>query len=38
MWLPKLHVESPASSRMVLARLLLKIGTYGFTRLLSNYG
>ena len=35
LWLPKVHVESPTESSILLARLLLKIGTYGFTRLLS---
>lgn len=37
LWLPKVHVESPTSSRIILASLLLKIGTYGITRLLGGY-
>jgi len=29
-WLPKAHVEAPVYGSMVLAAILLKIGTYGF--------
>jgi NADH-quinone oxidoreductase subunit M len=36
-WLPKVHVESPTSSRILLARLILKIGGYGLIRLLPSY-
>jgi NADH:ubiquinone oxidoreductase subunit 4 (subunit M) len=32
-WLPKAHVEAPTRARMLLAGLLLKIGTGGFLRL-----
>lgn len=34
-WLPKAHVEAPTSARMILAGLLLKIGTGGFFRVLN---
>jgi NADH-ubiquinone oxidoreductase chain 4 len=33
-WLPKAHVEAPTSARMLLAGLLLKLGTGGFLRLI----
>lgn len=33
-WLPKIHVESSIIGRILLAGLLLKFGTLGFTRLL----
>lgn len=29
LWLPKAHVEAPTGSRMVLAAVMLKLGTYG---------
>lgn len=28
-WLPKAHVEAPVAARMVLAGVLLKLGSYG---------
>ena len=31
-WLPKIHVEASTLSRMLLARLLLKFGVFGFYR------
>jgi NADH-quinone oxidoreductase subunit M len=33
-WLPDAHVEAPTGASMVLAGLLLKMGVYGFFRLL----
>lgn len=32
-WLPLAHVEAPAAGSVLLAGVLLKIGTYGFVRL-----
>lgn len=37
LWLPKAHVEAPTRARMLLAGLLLKLGTVGFLRLMSLY-
>nr|AWL21406.1 NADH dehydrogenase subunit 4 [Ruizia karukerae] len=36
LWLPKAHVEAPTTASMLLAGLLLKLGTAGFLRLLST--
>lgn len=33
LWLPKAHVEAPTTARILLAGLLLKLGTAGFLRL-----
>nr|YP_009352222.1 NADH dehydrogenase subunit 4 [Gnathostoma nipponicum]AQX44510.1 NADH dehydrogenase subunit 4 [Gnathostoma nipponicum] len=34
LWLPKAHVEAPTSASMLLAGLLLKLGTVGFVRIM----
>lgn len=36
LWLPKAHVEAPTSASIILAGLLLKLGTAGFLRILGS--
>lgn len=38
LWLPKAHVEAPTTARMLLAGLLLKLGTGGFLRIMGLIG
>nr|YP_010388299.1 NADH dehydrogenase subunit 4 [Nigidius miwai]UPO69309.1 NADH dehydrogenase subunit 4 [Nigidius miwai] len=37
LWLPKAHVEAPVSGSMILAGVMLKLGGYGFMRLMSVF-
>lgn len=37
LWLPKAHVEAPTTASMLLAGLLLKLGTGGYLRLMGLY-
>nr|ANJ70314.1 NADH dehydrogenase subunit 4 [Athous haemorrhoidalis] len=37
LWLPKAHVEAPVSGSMILAGIMLKLGGYGFIRLISLF-
>lgn len=37
LWLPKAHVEAPTTARILLAGLLLKLGTAGFLRILGRF-
>nr|ADO60532.1 NADH dehydrogenase subunit 4 [Drilus flavescens] len=34
LWLPKAHVEAPVSGSMILAGIMLKLGGYGFIRVM----
>nr|AIE44506.1 NADH dehydrogenase subunit 4 [Sipunculus nudus]AWK60885.1 NADH dehydrogenase subunit 4 [Sipunculus nudus] len=37
LWLPKAHVEAPVAGSMILAGLLLKLGSYGLLRLCEKF-
>jgi NADH:ubiquinone oxidoreductase subunit 4 (subunit M) len=37
LWLPKAHVEAPTTGRIILAAVLLKLGSFGLFRLSFNF-
>nr|WQA09964.1 NADH dehydrogenase subunit 4 [Cirriformia sp.] len=37
LWLPKAHVEAPTAGSMILAALLLKLGSFGLLRMMTTF-